>query len=196
MKKRKINILLLLAVVLVAALIGVTGYSQLKSHLALRRAHDLVEQLQQLLPETHKGTWDDRTNMSMPVLQVDQENLCALLEIPAFDVRLPVNSTWKNRDLSSRPCRYHGSIYDGSLIIGGSDRKGQFDFCDRIDTGNVVIVTDMTGAQYTYSVVIVERYGEMNPQILTESEYDLTLYMRTDRKTEYLVVRCDMKGTV
>lgn len=192
MKKHKRKILIILAVTALAAVLGLVGYRHLQNAQRIRRAQELVSRLQQLLPPIRQGVWDDRDDMDMPVLQVDGENLCAWLQVPDFDCDLPVNSTWKTRDLSSLPCRYYGSIYDGSLVIGGTQRKGQLDFCDRIDTGHKVFITDMTGARYTYTVAIVERLGSVSAQILMDEEYDLTLYVKDSKNDLYILVRCVM----
>ena len=38
-----------------------------------------------------------------------------------------------------------GSVYDGTLIVGGRSADGNFDFIDQLDAGEELTFTDMTG---------------------------------------------------
>lgn len=194
MKPKKRNIPLMLGIVLLVGAMGLVLFSQVQGDLASRRAQSLVTEIEALLPEKTKGIPEDRADRSMPVLQVEGMDFSGILEVPAFGVALPIYSQWDTGKLSSFPCRYFGNVYDGSLIVGGSDRKGQFDFCGRIDIGNAVVVTDMTGAQYIYTVHTVERSKKADADTLVAEGNSLTLFMKDAYAMEYIIVRCAMAG--
>ena len=96
--------------------------------------------------------------------------------------------------MASHPCRFWGSVYDSSLVIGGADQQGQFDFCDQIDIGNAVIITDMTGAAFSYTVACVERAARADADWLLSEDYDLTIFAKDAFSLEYLAVRCRLSN--
>ena len=98
--------------------------------------------------------------------------------------------------LCTYPCRFHGSVYDGTLVIGGYDQVGQFDFFDRINPGAHIYVTDMTGTEFEYHVVRIDRAKEINAEKLMNQNAGLTLFVRNRYSMEYLIVRCGMAGAV
>ena len=112
------------------------------------------------------------------------------MEIPAFDICLPVCAQWEQGSGWGIPRRFSGSAYDGTLIIGGNDQPGQFDCFDRIPYDTRVVVRDMTGGEFTYRVTDIRRTDSAKAQILTEGEADLTLFVRDSYTMEYMILRC------
>ena len=53
-----------------------------------------------------------------------------------------------------------------------------------------VIVTDMTGVQFAYTVTGVDRAKHAETQWLTEEGCDLTLFCHDIYAMEYIAVRC------
>ena len=113
-----------------------------------------------------------------------------MLEVPAFGLALPVADQWDSKNLHFPPGRFSGSAYDNTLVIGGADSQGQFSFCDKIDNGAVITVTDMTGVRFTYTVFRVDRAKHAESQWLVADDYDLTLFCRDAYSMEYIAVRC------
>lgn len=143
-----------------------------------------------IIPERTSGTMDNYSSMEMPVLQVDGKDYVALLAVPSLGVELPVAGSWKAEDVTNQPCRFQGTVYDGSLVVGGFDQQGQFDFLDRIEIGTLVTVTDMNGAEFSYRVDRVDRAQRAEAGILVPEEAGLTLFVRDAYSLEYLIVRC------
>jgi len=129
----------------------------------------------------------------MPALELHGADFIALLEIPAYGLKLPVCSMWDKEAVMSYPCRFYGSTYDGTLIVGGYDQAGQFDFFDRIQDGAAVTVTDMTGSTFSYAVALVERSDSAQAEILLDDTADLTLFVRDAQGLEYILLRCVAK---
>lgn len=163
---------------------------QLRLQAGARKREDLITRIVAYLPERTPGMPDMYPDTGMPVLEVDGDDYGAVLEVPAFSVRLPVADEWQSRNLTCCPARFSGSAYGGTLVIGGGDYPGQLDFCGKIGHGATVTVTDMTGACFSYTVVRIDRSSQAENQWLTKPEWDLTLFCRDNGTMEYIAVRC------
>lgn len=128
----------------------------------------------------------------MPILQIDGVDYAALLEIPAFDIRLPIANNWNSQKLSDPPARFSGSVNQEPLVIGGADEAYQFGFCDKIENGTPITITDMTGAQFSYTVSQIDRSNSAQAQWLMKTDWDLTLFCRDKLTLEYIAVRCSL----
>lgn len=187
---KKRNLLQLMGILLILGSLGLLLASRIQADQAKTAATALAERVEALLPERTQGITDAYSNPDMPVLQIDGQDLVCLMDVPAFGVTLPVYSTWDTEVLQNMPCRFWGSTYDSSLVLGGSDQTGQFDFCSKLDIGYMVIVTDMTGAEFHYTVSWIERAKTAEAERLISREHDLTLFVRNAYSMEYIIVRC------
>lgn len=190
MKKRKISIPIVLGICLIFISLCFLVIFHITMKSGVIRSQKTTEQIAALLPERTQGIADDYRDTPMPVLGIDGVDYVAMLEIPAFDVKIPVADQWNGKVLSSTVERFWGSVYDGSFVIGGPDYPGMFDFCDEIDIGTRVTVMDMTGTQFSYTVFRVDRADRAETQWLTDEECDLTLFRRDMYSMGYIAVRC------
>lgn len=150
----------------------------------------LTEQIQSYLLERTEGEPQDYSDAQMPVLQMQGEDFLGLLEISEYGVALPVGSSWESGDQNRYPCRFWGSVYDSSLIIGGSGRKGQLDVCSRMDLGDKIRITDMTGTQFCFEVSGIDRRSHADMEIFQEKQSDMILFVRDAMTLDYILVRC------
>ena len=190
MKKKKVSVPLLLGAALILGGLILTVYSQVRLHLGAQTRQEVITQIRSILPETVPGTPGISQNPAMPSFQINGEDFVGLLEVPGFGCVLPVADTWDTGKLIAFPCRFWGSAYDHSLVIGGADQPGQFDFCDKISLGALVTVTDMTGTQFSYEVSRVDRASQADTRWLLQEDWDLTLYCRDTYSMTYIAVRC------
>lgn len=188
MKKSRILQLIGYGLILCSLVAVLTG--QIYGRIAQGNNQQVVSQMEQILPPRIPGVTDRYSVMDMPVLQVKGQDYVALLEVPAYGIRLPVKNNWKAGDLAGGPRRFFGTVYDGSLVIGGSDRSGQFDFLGSIELGDAVMVTDMTGAQFAYSVSEIRRADSAPTQMLMDGAEGLTMFVRESYALDYIIVRC------
>ena len=191
MRKHKFPIVLTLGIVLVVVSLLMIVAFQVRNHIGAKKTQTTLAQMEQLLPERSKGTPGEYPNANMPVLQIGGMDYVALLEIPAFGISLPVADEWDTDKLFYSPARFSGSAYDHSLVIGGTDASHQFAFCDKIENGTRITITDMTGSQFTYEVTSVDRAKNAESVWLQDPEYHLTLYCRDTYSMEYIAVRCN-----
>ena len=152
----------------------------------------LTEQIKDYLPERTEGDPQDYSDAEMPVLQLQGEDFAGLLEIPDYGVALPVGSSWESGDLSRYPCRFWGSVYDSSLIMGGTGKKGQLDVCSRMDLGDKIRIIDMTGTQFCYEVVGIDRRNYADMEMFREKQSDFILFVRDEMTLDYILVRCKL----
>ena len=191
---RKIGKVLFAAgALLVLASFGLLAFSQLRANAAKKETAAVVAELTSIFPERYPGVTDTFRNMDMPAMEINGQDYIGVVEIPAFGLSLPVGSQWNAGKVTSFPCRFWGTVYDGSLIIGGADQPGQFDCLSKLDLGTTVIVADMTGAEFTYGVSEIRRSKSADREVLMDDEADLTLFVRDAYELNYILVRCTAK---
>ncbi len=191
MKKGNLSgLLIALGIGLVALSAGMLIFSQVSQKMAADQARKLVVQLRQLMPAVQEASPDDRINVEMASMEVDGANFCGILEIPAYNADLPIGASWNTKTLRRYPCRLTGGIYNGSLILGGSDNAGQLDFMQQITGGEKVYVTDMTGNRYRCAVSDVYRTKSVTTEYLMELDADLVLFAKNTYSLDYTLVLC------
>ena len=188
--KGKWNVFQWLGLVLILISLCLLVGSELLAGYHQKKAEALTDQLSAMLPQRTAGTPEDYSDPEMPILQLEGQDFSGLIQIPAFGVTLPIGSRWDRNLVSQYPCRFWGSAYDSTLVLGGKDREGQFDFCTRMDHGDVVMITDMTGTQFRYTVSRIDRSKDASAEILSEDAWDLTLFARDSGSMDYIIVRC------
>lgn len=194
--KGKMTPVLVLGMVLLLAALGVGIYSGVQSYLGREKSQEILLELNGFLPPKTQGVPELYTNSTMPVLELHGTDYVAVVEVPTFGVELPVGDSWEEKKLSETPARFWGSAYDHTLVIGGADTSGQFEFCDQIEHGASVMITDMTGAQFHYTVSRIDRGSHADSQWLTEEQWDLTLFCHDSYAMEYVAVRCLFSGNL
>ena len=157
---------------------------------AQKNATLIADRISTLIPEVKNAQMDDRVDTRMASVSIDGADFCAIVEIPGLGIRLPVYSEWDPARVRMYPCRFTGSIYDGTLIIGGSDAKGQFDFVSAITEGDTLFITDMEGNCYLYEVDRIDLASSADTNTLTEHGYSLVLFARNTYGSGYTVIRC------
>lgn len=177
-------------IALVLLSLGLLAGSLLHAQYAKKQNAAVIAQLRGRMPEKTVGVAGNYSNPEMPVLQLDGTDYVCLLEVPGLDVALPVGNRWETNALQNHPCRFWGSIYDGSCILGGSGQSGQFDFCAQLDIGDIILLTDMGGAVFSCSVQKIERAKSADFERLLDADYPLTLFVRQEYSSAYIIVRC------
>lgn len=157
-----------------------------------QRAEACVDTLRTLMPEPQGAVLEARSNNTMPVLSMEGTDFIGILELPAHDSALPVCAAWGS--LSRYPCCFSGSIYDGSMQVGGTSQRGQYDFYREISVGDAVFFTDMTGNRYAYAVKDIHYEKHADQAALSGEEAALTLFIKNVYGFEYVIVFCDVVG--
>lgn len=191
MKKRKVSILAIAGTVLIVCSLCLVAALHIGMVQGSRQSRKAAEQISRLLLEKTPGIAEDFYDSQMPVMEIDGKDYVGLLEVPAFGICAAIADSWEGESLFSALGRAWGSAYDGTLVIGGPDYPGQLDFCDKVEPGTKVMVTDMTGAQFSYTVSRVDRAETAEAQWLENGDFALTLFCRDTYTMEYIAVRCN-----
>ena len=189
--KRKVPLLFIFGVCLILISLCITLFLGIRMYLGNQKSHQTVTKILELLPDRTTGIPGIYSSSGMPILEIDGVDYMAVVEIPAYGNTLPVSDKWDSGKLYTSPCRYFGSAYDHTLVIGGVDSPGQFDFCDKIQHNATITVTDMTGSQFNYTVARIDRSKHADNGWLMHPDFDLTLFCRDTLSMEYIAVRCN-----
>ena len=93
---------------------------------------------------------------------------------------LPVQSDWSLEKLKKSPCRYSGSINDGSLIICAHNYQSHFGNLKYAKTGDRVYFTDVAGLTYSYEISAIEQLDGYDSERMKENTgWDMTLFTCT-----------------
>ena len=192
-KKSAVRRLCFLAGVgLLVAAAGVLIAWQWGIRVSEQRSESYVQTLRTLMPEPQGAVPEERQDSTMPALELDGTDFIGILELPRYGSALPVCAEWGN--LTRYPCCFSGSVYDGSMQIGGTTQKGQYDFYREISVGDALYFTDMTGNRYAYEVSQI-RYEKHADQAALEREAaELTLFVKNVYAFEYILIFCNVKG--
>lgn len=182
-----------LGILLIAASASTVIFGYIAQNKAAEGVKQTVTEIFSLIPDQRTGVPDDRHNTEMPAMELGGTDFAGVVEVPLYNTVLPLGSTWDKYDTSKHPCIYTGSIYDSTLVIGGSQNPGQFDFMRWITGGDLVSVTDMTGLQFTYLVSDVQKTKDVTYENLTSQEADLVLFARDSYSLYYTLVLCRLK---
>ena len=149
-----------------------------------------VNTLRSLIPEPQVAVPEERRNNTMSVLSVDGIDFVGLLELPRYESVLPVCADWGKT--SRYPCRFTGSIYDGTMQLGATTQKGQYDFYRELSVGDTIHYTDVEGNRYTFTITSLCSEKHADQAALQRKEAALTLFIKNIYSFEYLVAFCDV----
>lgn len=128
---------------------------------------------------------------SMPEKTIDGINYIAKMEISALQAEFPVASSWDYALLKKTPCRYSGSAYNGSLVICAHNYRAFFKNLKNLNIGDEIILTDMDGNRFTYSVIATEVLKATAVDEIQNADCDLTLFTCTSDGKKRFAVRCE-----
>ena len=154
------------------------------------QAENRVNILRTLIPEPVDAVLEGRRDNTMSVLSVDGIDFVGIIEMPRYNSALPVGAAWGRS--SEYPCRFSGSVYDGTMQIGATTQKGQYDFYRELSVGDTVVYTDMEGNRYTFAITSLRYEKHADQAALQREDVPLTLFIKNIYSFEYLIVFCDI----
>ena len=155
-----------------------------------KRAQYYVNTLQELIPDPQNAALEERRDNTMSVLSVDGTDFVGIVELPRYESTLPVCADWDKT--SKYPCLFSGSIYDGTMQIGATTQKGQYDFYRELSVGDTVSYIDVEGNRYTFTITSLRYEKHADQAVLQQKESALTLFIKNIYSFEYLIVFCDV----
>ena len=155
-----------------------------------KQAQYYANTLWALIPEPQNAVPEERRDNTMSVLSVDGTDFVGIVEFPRYDSALPVCADWGKT--SKYPCRFRGSVYDGTIQIGATTQKGQYDFYRELSVGDTVLFTDAEGNRYTFAITSMRHEKHADQASLQHEKAALTLFVKNIYSFEYLIVYCDV----
>lgn len=191
---RKLDIIRKISVIAgVCLLISATALLliwQLNIHTSEQKAAEYVKVIRELIPEPQGAVPEERRDNTMSALSIDKTDFVGILEFPRYESALPVSADWGKP--SKHPCLFGGSIYDGTIQIGGTSQTGQYDFYRDISVGDSVFFTDMEGNRFSYTVSDIRYEKNAEQSTLQKNDADLTLFIKNVYAFEYIVIYCNV----
>lgn len=176
-------IFLALSLVLAMGAFGIFCHNVYSSYKAEKESEKILEE------------WDDMdlkadstSNDFVRTNQKDSYNY--ILEIPALDLTLPVNSEWTTKASESSPCRYKGSVSESNLIIAGHNYPSHFGSLGQLQLGDKVYVTDVQQKKHKYKVTDLEIIDGTAVDDMQSGDWDLTLFTCNYAGNKRITVRC------
>lgn len=154
-----------------------------------QKMSDYVHMIRTLIPEPQGAVPEARRDSKMAILSLDGTDFVGILEIPRCGSSLPICADWGA--ISKYPCRLSGSVHDGTMQIGGTSQKGQYDFYREISVGDAIYFTDMEGNRYSYTVTGIRYEKHADQTALLGEEASLTLFIKNLYAFEYIVIFCN-----
>ena len=154
------------------------------------RAEQYVSEILSLIPQPQDSYPDPRRDNTMPTLLLDGVGFIGVIEIPRYASSLPIGGKWGKSN--KYPCRFDGSIYDGTLQIGATSQKGQYDFYRALTLGDAVYLTDMEGNRYSLDITDLYYADHVDQASLSRTHAALTLFIKNIYGFEYLIVCCNV----
>ena len=186
MKKSKTfsGALILTGAILLAAAIGLSLLRSWREAKQRETLSEAVQKMQELLSEPAAGVPDGRSGEDMPRLEIGGRDYIGLLELPERGVALPVAADRDTGLFSFQPARYSGTLYGGTLFVGGSCSDGCFAFIAQLDAGDRVNFTDVQGVRYAFAVSRITHNATIDIDGSRSPETPLLLF--TKKGSSYL----------
>lgn len=193
MKKVILRVIMIAGCLLVLLAGILFTVSQIKIKNNKERLQEYVAVINQALPERQEAVLSQKTDSGMPVISVDGNDFLGILSFTENNATFPVCAEWE--DVDAFPCRYEGSLYDNSLIIGTTDQSGQLDFTDEIFVFDELVFTDMLGDCYSFKVADIRYVDSASDEELKKGDYPLTVFVKKMYSFKYIVINCVALGS-
>ncbi len=182
-------ICVLLGALCILSSVGFIVYNRWESENAAKVTESLLEDLQRVIDE--KNVEQEILQTKMPTVKVDGQECIGVLSLPALNLELPVLSEWSYAKLKKAPCHYYGSYYEKDFVIAAHNYKAHFGRLSELQTGDLVVFTDVGGTVRRYEVVLLETLPQDATKEMITSGFDLSLYTCTIGGGSRVTVRCN-----
>lgn len=123
--------------------------------------------------------------------EIDSDWYIGILTIPTLQVEVPIFSEYVFDQLPYTPCRYAGSYLTDNMIVAAHNYDSHFGRIRKLDSGDPIDFTDVTGTVYHYQVIQTEILPDTAVEEMEQGNWDLTLFTCTLSGTQRVTVRCE-----
>ena len=157
------------------------------SQVLLAEAQSIINESFQELPPSVDP---EKKPTEMATVEVGGYDCIGILSVPALQLELPVLTDWSYTKLKKAPCHYYGTYYEKDFVIAAHNYDSHFGRLSQLQAGDIVIFTDVTGADHCYEVVLLETLPKEATKEMIASGFDLSLYTCTLGGVNRVTVRC------
>ena len=179
-----------LGVLCILSAIGFVAYNRWEDMNAKDVAQDFLEDVQSIINEAQTAQ-PLLNDTKMATVEVDGFDCIGILSVPILDLELPVLTDWSYAKLKKAPCHYYGSYYEKDFVIAAHNYKSHFGRLSKLQAGDIVVFTDVSGTVHYYEVVILETLPKNATKEMITSGFDLSLYTCTLGGGSRVTVRCN-----
>lgn len=187
---RKGRRLIIAGVVLIVSAAALCGYNLGDDARAGRSSASVIDVLRNTAAENLED-YKLFPDMEMPEEEINGVSYIGRLQMPTLDLELPVVSDLSKKALRIAPCRYAGSAYNDTLVVGAHNYRTHFGKIRRLQQGDQVVFTDVKGNAFLYGVTELEVLQPDEVEKMTKNDADLTLFTCTLGGASRVTVRCD-----
>ena len=154
-----------------------------------KSADETVHELMLLLPEDRLHPAQQPTseedilvvdNRVLPIQTINGRGHVGVLQIPALDLELPVQSPYNYDWLNYAPCLYAGDPYHNNTVICGHNYDSHFGRLKTLTEGDDLYFVTMDGEVFHYRMSVIEILGRYDhEEMLYSPGWDLTLFTCT-----------------
>lgn len=194
MRKRIGNICIIVGVVCLIAAVGLVAYNRWEADRAAESAQSILVEVQSMIgtPNATPPPIDlPDTPAEMATVSVDGFACIGVLSVPVLELELPVLTDWSYAKLKKAPCLYYGTCYEKDFVIAAHNYPSHFGRLSELQSGDVVVFTDVTGTTHRYEVVLLETLPAAATQEMITAGFDLSLYTCTTGGGSRVTVRCN-----
>ena len=184
-----------LGVVCLLSAVGFVVYNRWEDESAEEISQELLRDVQSMIeekqPEQPLPDDPEKTPTEMATVKVGSYDCIGILSIPVLDLELPVLTDWSYAKLKKAPCHYYGTYYEKDFVIAAHNYKSHFGRLSQLQAGDMVIFTDVNGADHCYEVVLLETLPKEATQVMIASAAAPSLYTCTPGGASRVTVRCN-----
>ena len=182
---------ILLGVCCLLSAAGLVVYNKWDDKNAQKASQDLLQEIQRQIAEESDSENEEQHLQQMPVGEIKGYEYIGILTIPALEVELPVLTDWSYAKLKVAPCLYYGNCYEPDFVIAAHNYQSHFGRLSKLQAGDIVTFTDVSGNIYGYEVILIETLAENATKEMITSGFDLSLYTCTPGGGSRVTVRCN-----
>ena len=182
---------ILLGVCCLLSAAGLVVYNKWDDKNAQKASQDMLQEIQQQIAEESDSENEEQHLQQMPVGEIKGYEYIGILTIPALEVELPVLTDWSYAKLKVAPCLYYGNCYEPDFVIAAHNYQSHFGRLSKLQAGDIVTFTDVSGNIYGYEVILIETLAENATKEMITSGFDLSLYTCTPGGGSRVTVRCN-----
>ena len=188
--------MLSLGIVFLVLAFSIAAFNYYENIKASQNANELAVELNNAIGTSKKGVPDYllNPNKEMPTIEIDGYLYIGTIYFPTLDIELPVMSTWSYEQLQIAPCRYEGSVYNGTAVIAAHNFDSHFGRLNKLDIGDEVVFKDVEGNMIPFNVAVKEVLAPFDVDSMVDSDYDLTLFTCTIGGAYRVTIRCELES--